>query len=520
VLNFAAAGIDASTVKVAEVGGNTVFTINGTSTVTVEGVTGLQFGTHWTAQGTYTPPVEEPPPGGDEEPTGEAGILLSKPSLSVAEGGATDSVDVVLGRKPTSDVTIQLGSDGGVSFDKASLTFTPQNWNQPQTVTLTADDDADYEPGGGTTMYFGPITTDDPLYKDIFPPEPWVSIADNDTAPEVAPPTAQVMTADVWEDDPVVELQGNGYSAHEFGITEYKIVNQPVEGGSVSMIDDRTFRFEGDKAFLSSLNRGETKEITFEYAVKDGGGVWSEPATMTFTVHGFTNGADEVVEAKETGVQPFGLSHNGGDGIDTIVFNSLELTSGENLEVSLDHGFHWTNFGGGIENFENLTIKDTKGDLARTMKVGGDDQANVITVENTDHKLTVVGLNGDDTFNFKGTGKGLDSVITGGSGSDTVNANSGLYIDDRGSAGGLSGDDAYNFGTGVQHGQFYAGNGHDTVTNFEKGIDKLHFLGGLSNASVVATEEGGNTVFTINGTNTVTVANVTGLTAGSDWLFT
>jgi hypothetical protein len=36
----------------------------------------------------------------------------------------------------------------------------------------------------------------------------------------------------------------------------------------------------------------------------------------------------------------------------------------------------------------------------------------------------------------------------------------------------------------------------------------------------VAKEEGGNTVFTINGTNTVTVANVTGLTAGTDWLLT
>jgi hypothetical protein len=173
-----------------------------------------------------------------------------------------------------------------------------------------------------------------------------------------------------------------------------------------------------------------------------------------------------------------------------------------------------------LVNIENITIKNTTGNVLRTMKVGGDDQNNVITIENTNHKLTLVGLNGDDTFNFNGTGEGLKSVITGGAGNDTVNANSGVFIDDRGSAGGLSGDDAYNFGTGVQHGQFYAGNGKDTVTNFEKGIDKLHFLGGLSNASVVATEEGGNTVFTINGTNTVTVANVTGLTAGTDWLLT
>jgi hypothetical protein len=521
VLNFAAAGIDAGTVKVAEIGGNTVFTINGTSTVTVEGVTGLQFGTHWTAQGTYTPPVEEPPPGGDE-PTGEAGIELSRTSLNVAEGGATDSVDVVLTRKPTADVTVQLGSDGGVSISASSLTFTPQNWNQPQTVTVTADDDADYEPGGGTTLYFEPVTSADPLYEGIFAPMPWVSIADNETAPPVAPPEAMAMSASVWEDNPVVELQGNGYSEGEFGITGYKIVSQPVEGGTVTMTDDRTFRFEGDKEFLSALNRGEVKPITFEYAVSDGDGVWSAPATMTFNVHGFTNGADETYEAFTTSTpgQTDFLDLNGGDGNDTVVFKSITVTSGEDVSVGLDQAFHWTEYAGkSIINTENITIKTTTGNTARTMKVSGNAENNVLTVENTGHKLTLLGLNGDDTFNFNGTGNGLNSIITGGSGSDTVNANSGLYIDDRGSAGGLSGDDAYNFGTGVQHGQFYAGNGHDTVTNFEKGVDKLHFLGGLSNASVVATEEGGNTVFTINGTNTVTVANVTGLTAGADWLF-
>jgi hypothetical protein len=330
------------------------------------------------------------------------------------------------------------------------------------------------------------------------------------------------MSAHVWEDNPVAELQGNGYSAGEFGIVEYKIVSQPVEGGTVTMTDDRTFRFEGDKAFLSSLNRGETKAITFEYAVSDGE-VWSAPATMTFNVHGFTNGADETYEATTTSTpsQTDFLDLNGGDGNDTVVFKSITVSSGSDVEVALDKPFHWTEYQGkSIVNTENITIKSTKGDLARTMTVSGNDQDNKIAIENTGHKLFVNGLGGDDTFDFTGTGNGEKSVITGGSGNDTVNANSGLWIDDRDSAGGLSGDDAYNFGAGVQHARFFAGNGKDTVSNFEKGIDKLHFLGGLNNASVVATEVGGNTVFTVNGTDTVTVTNVTGLTAGSDWLFT
>ncbi|MBL0408023.1 hypothetical protein JKG68_29435, partial [Microvirga aerilata] len=531
MLDFASAGINASTMVVKEINGNTVFTINGSSTVTVEGVTGMQFGTHWTALGTYTPPVEEPP-GGDEEPTGEAGIDVSNLSLNVAEGGASDTTDVVLTRKPTSDVTITLGSDGGVLFSvnggapaaTPTLIFTPANWKQSQTVTVIAVDDPVYESFDGTTIYFEPIVTQDPLYQEVYPPSGWATIADNDTAPEVAPPEAQAMTAHVWEDNPVVELQGNGYSAGEFGITEYMIVSQPVEGGTVTMIDDRTFRFEGDKTFLSSLNRGEVLPVTFEYAVKDGDGVWSAPATMTFNVHGFTNGADETYEAftMTTDSQTDFLDLNGGDGIDTVVFRTIEVTSGSDVSVGLDQAFHWTEYAGkSIINTENITIKDTKGDTARTMAVNGNNQGNVITIENTDHKLFINGLGGDDTFNFKGTGNGRNSVITTGAGNDTVNAFSAVLINDRpnGTAtGGISGNDMFNLGTGVQKVSFGASNGNDVVNNFVKGEDKLEFLaemGSLGGASVA--EVGGNTVFTSATGGTVTVTGVTGLVHGTDW---
>jgi hypothetical protein len=526
VLNFAAAGIQASNVIVTEASGNTVFTIDGTSTVTVEGVTGLQFGTSWTALGTYTPPSEEPPPG-EDEPTGEPGINVSKFSLNLSEDGATDTTEVSLNSRPTSDVTITLGSDGGVLFSvngaiptvTPTLNFTPDNWNQPQTVTVTAVDDADYEPGAGTMIYFEPISTQDPLYKDVFPPSGWATIADNDAAPDVAPPEAQAMSADVWEDNPVVELQGNGYSASENGVVEYMIVSQPVEGGAVTMIDDRTFRFEGDTEFLSSLNRGETKAVTFEYAVSDGE-VWSGPETMTFNVHGFTNGADEAYQAftRSTPSQTDFLDLNGGDGNDTVVFNSITVTSGEDVSVGLDQAFHWTEYAGkSIINTENITIKNTAGDTNRTMTVSGNDQANVITIENTNHKLFINGLGGDDMFNFTGSASGEKSIITGGSGSDTVNANSGLFIDDRGNGTGISGDDLYNFGAGAQEVSFFGSNGKDTITGFTKGDagDKLRFLAGAQD--VEAAEVGTDTVFTTS-TGMVTVQGVTGLIQGIDWM--
>jgi hypothetical protein len=530
MLDFAAAGIDARLVKVSETGGNTVFTVDGSSTVTVEGATGLQFGLHWKALGTYTPPLAEPPLGGDE-PTGEAGIDISNLSLNVTEGGASDSTELKLMRKPTDNVTVTLGSDGGVLFSvnggtpsvTPTLTFTPTNWDKPQTVTVTAIDDADYQAAGaGTTLYFEPIISNDPLYADYFPPSGWATITDNEAEPDLAPPEAQAMSADVWEDDPVAELQGNGYSAGEFGIIEYQIVSQPVEGGTVIMTDDRTFRFEGDKEFLASLNRGDVKPITFEYSVSDGE-VWSDPATMTFNVHGFTNGADETYQAftRTTPSQTDFLALNGGDGNDTVVFNSITVTSGEDVSVALDKPFHWTEYAGkSIINTENITIKNTNGDATRSMTVSGNDQENVLTIENTSHKLFVNGFGGDDIFNFYGTGSGLNSIITGGTGNDTVNAYSGVVINDRVTSG-LSGDDAYNLGPGVQHLRFYDQFGHDTITNFEAGVDKLHFMEGVTAADVTMTKIGADTLVAVlqndGSTDTITVKGTT--LAYADWMF-
>ena len=57
---------------------------------------------------------------------------------------ATGTYTVVLDTLPTGDVTVDITSNNGdVTVDPASLTFTTLNWNQAQTVTVTAAGDAD-----------------------------------------------------------------------------------------------------------------------------------------------------------------------------------------------------------------------------------------------------------------------------------------------------------------------------------------------------------------------------------------
>ena len=71
-----------------------------------------------------------------------AGVEISQSDVSVTEGGTSDTYTVRLSTMPTDDVTIELTTDGQVSATPAVFTFTPNNWDQPRTVTIAAADDA------------------------------------------------------------------------------------------------------------------------------------------------------------------------------------------------------------------------------------------------------------------------------------------------------------------------------------------------------------------------------------------
>ena len=70
-------------------------------------------------------------------------LVLSSSSLSIEEG-ATTTFTVKLGVRPTEDVTVTISSDDiddEASFSPTSVVFTSANWNDPQTITVTAAND-------------------------------------------------------------------------------------------------------------------------------------------------------------------------------------------------------------------------------------------------------------------------------------------------------------------------------------------------------------------------------------------
>ena len=78
-----------------------------------------------------------------ERPDG--GLTLSRTDLKIDEG-QSGAYTVALASQPTGDVTVEISQrpTGRATVSPASLTFTADNWNTPQTVTITSTEDANY----------------------------------------------------------------------------------------------------------------------------------------------------------------------------------------------------------------------------------------------------------------------------------------------------------------------------------------------------------------------------------------
>ena len=70
-------------------------------------------------------------------------IKISKSTVTVSEDGTTAAFQVTLGAKPTAAVIVNIASTNTaeVAVSAATLTFSPANWDIPQSVTVTGVDD-------------------------------------------------------------------------------------------------------------------------------------------------------------------------------------------------------------------------------------------------------------------------------------------------------------------------------------------------------------------------------------------
>ncbi len=113
------------------------------------------------------------------------GITVSPISRPTAEPNGTATFTIVLDTAPLADVTIALHSsdtsEGTVS--PASVTFTPDNWNVAQKITVTGADDDLVDGTVAYTVVTEPAVSTDGRYNAFDPADVAVTNLDNDPHP-------------------------------------------------------------------------------------------------------------------------------------------------------------------------------------------------------------------------------------------------------------------------------------------------------------------------------------------------
>ncbi len=118
----------------------------------------------------------------------DAHVVVSEASLTVPEDGGMATYTVVLGSRPTADVTITPTSDDRMAARaSAALTFTTSNWNAAQTVTVTGvNDDIDNTGDARTATVSHTVASTDTNYNggSITINSVTVTVTDDDLAPD------------------------------------------------------------------------------------------------------------------------------------------------------------------------------------------------------------------------------------------------------------------------------------------------------------------------------------------------
>ncbi len=154
-------------------------------------------GDGWEIQSRDTPGNGLQTPGGGVEaiasfvyiPAASPGFSVTPTNnLLTTESGGTASFTVALHSQPRGDVTINVASDSAEGVASPSqLIFTAANWNVPQTVTVTGQDDGGAADGSiPYKIVLSPATSTDGGYNNLNPPDVSVINGDNEVGVTVS----------------------------------------------------------------------------------------------------------------------------------------------------------------------------------------------------------------------------------------------------------------------------------------------------------------------------------------------
>jgi len=215
-------------------------------------------------------------------PLGPSVVVTPTTGLATTESGGTASFTVRLDSSPTANVVIPVTStdetEGTVSV--AGITFTPANWNVPQTVTITGVDDAVVDGNVVYAIVLGAASSADSDFNGLNPADVSVSNTDNDV-----PPTKFYVVDD-----------SSANRTFEYDATGVAIENYALNSGNTAPRGAAS-SVAGDKTWVIDANR---KVYVYDAS---GGllGLWTAGSLASnATVEGIaTNGTDVwIVDAR------------------------------------------------------------------------------------------------------------------------------------------------------------------------------------------------------------------------------
>lgn len=124
----------------------------------------------------------------------EAGYTTYPPAVTVDEPAGATSFNIQLNTEPTAGVTVSFASTDptACTVNPSTATFTAEDWDTPQSITVTAvDDDAVNDPARTCGVAIDPdTTTADGNYNALDPDDITVTVTDDDEPGFTVSPTA------------------------------------------------------------------------------------------------------------------------------------------------------------------------------------------------------------------------------------------------------------------------------------------------------------------------------------------
>lgn len=288
---------------------------------------------------------------GDNDLNSSAGVTLTQSggTTAVAEGGATDTLDYQLSGQPNSDVTVTLTSAPVGQVANGVLTFTPSNWNTPQTFTVTATNDTVAESTQNVVITSN-VTSADARYNNAPLPDVTAVVTDNDTGSRI-----------------VIATTGGTTEVTENGATD--TINVSLAGPAAPSGNVVVNLVSTGQVILSPTS------LTFNNTN------WTTPQVVTVTANNDTTseaiGADTITASTDA-LQPAGFTTLSAT-TPVVVYDNDDLNNAGAIQIVTTNGANRVVEGGMTDTVE---VALRRAPTANVTLTASQSPANIVSVSN------------------------------------------------------------------------------------------------------------------------------------------